>query len=150
MTPKAEATSLSGARKVGHWFTRPRAWWPLRRVVTVVVLFPVLLALLAGATGGWAPGAEPVWTALVAVIALAAATTLASYLPRPGTGRGLDIGCTPCAAVAGLSVLAASAVLRSEPHDVPTAILALAVAGFGLRQRLANPDTCAASPASPK
>ena len=35
------------------------------------------------------------------------------------------------------------AVLSSTPHDVPTAILALGVAAFGVRQRLTDPSACA-------
>lgn len=116
--------------------------------MTVVVLFPLLLAGMTAVAGGWAPRAAPGWTVLVAVIALVAATTLATYLPRPGAGRGIDIGCTPCAAAAALSVLGATIVLRSSPHEVPVAILALGLAGFGLRQRLNQPAACATASSS--
>ncbi|MHB8186009.1 MAG: hypothetical protein ACYDDU_07940 [Dermatophilaceae bacterium] len=118
--------------------------WPLRRLVAAASLFPVLFTLLVGVAGGWAPVAAPAWTALVALVALAAAFTLATYLPRPGAGRTLDLGCTPCAAVAALSVLGAAWVLRTAPHDVSTAVLALVIVMFGLTQRLTSPSTCAA------
>jgi hypothetical protein len=67
-----------------------------------------------------------------------------TYLPRPGTGLKLDLGCTPCAAVAALTVLASFGLLNSAPHDVSTAVLALGVSAFGLVQRLNNPSTCPA------
>jgi hypothetical protein len=116
----------------------------MRRIMAIAVLAPVLLALSVAVCGGWAPITSGGWAALVALVALAWAATLATYLPTPGTGLRLDFGCTPCTAVAAVSVLASLAVLSSAPHDVPTAILALGVAAFGLRQRLTNPRTCAA------
>lgn len=121
------------------------AWsaWPLRRLVAVAVLAPLMFVLWVSVSGGWAL-ASPGWTALVALVALASATTLGSYLPRPGTGMRFELGCTPCAAVAALSVLVSLGLLNSSPHDVTTAILALGVAAFGLRQRLTNPSTCPA------
>jgi hypothetical protein len=121
-----------------------RAAWPMRRITAVALLAPVMFALSVAASGGWARAAAPLWTALVALGTLACATTLATYLPRPGNGLRLDFGCTPCASVAAVSALASLAVLTSSPHDVPTAILALGIAAFGLRQRLTNPSTCAA------
>lgn len=123
---------------------------PLRRLVLVALLFPLLFTLLVGAGGGWAPSAAPGWSALVALVALGAATTLATYLPRPGSGHRLDIGCTPCAAVAGLSVLGASFILSTAPHDQSTAALALVIIGFGLAQRLTSPSTCATPTARPE
>ena len=125
-------------------FANAAGSWPLRRIVAVAVLFPLLFVLLIVVAGGWASGAALGWTVLVALMALAAAATLATYLPRPGAGRKLELGCTPCAAVAALSVLGAGAVLSTAPYDVSTAILALVVVGFGLTQRLTNPSTCVA------
>ena len=116
----------------------------MRRIVAVAVLSPLLFVLLIASAGGWAPEASLRWTAIIAVMALAAAATLATYLPRPGAGRKLELGCTPCAVVAALSVLGAAVVLGTSPYDVPTAVLALVVVGFGLAQRLTNPSTCPA------
>ncbi|MHB8300731.1 MAG: hypothetical protein ACYDDW_19710 [Dermatophilaceae bacterium] len=63
-------------------------------------------------------------------------------------GRELDAPSTsaahPAAAVAALSVLGAAWVLRTAPHDVSTAVLALVIVMFGLTQRLTSPSTCAA------
>lgn len=122
----------------------PRTHWPLRSLMAVALLAPVLLVLLVLVGGGWAVATSPWWTVLVALVALACATTLATYLPRLGTGFRFDLGCTPCAAVAAVSLPVSLGVLSSAPHDVPTAVLALGVAAFGLRQRLTNPSTCAA------
>jgi len=125
-------------------FANAAGSWPLRRIVAVAVLSPLLFVLLTVVAGGWAPGAPLGWTVLVALMALAAAATLATYLPRPGAGRKLELGCTPCATVAAVSVLGAAVVLGTSPYDVSTAVLALVVVGFGLTQRLTNPSTCVA------
>ena len=116
----------------------------MRKRVAMAVLTPIVLVLSVSASGGWALATSRGWTALVALVALASAMTLASYLPSPGTGLKLDLGCTPCAGVAALSVVASVVLLSSSPGDVPTAFLALGVAAFGLRQRLATPSTCPA------
>jgi hypothetical protein len=112
--------------------------------MALVVMAPVLLVVMVAASGGWAQTTSPGWTAVVALIAVSCATTLATYLPHPGTGLRVEFGCTPCAAVAAVSVLAAFIVLSSAPHDLSTAVLALGISGFGLVQRLNNPSTCPA------
>lgn len=119
---------------------------PARSLTTAGVLLPALLAVQLGAGGGWAGGTGWGWTALVVAVALASAATLGTYAPRPGAGRRLNLGCSPCSAVAPLSIVAATIVLGSAPHDVPTAILALGAAGFGLRQRLMDPVACPKAP----
>ena len=58
--------------------------------------------------------------------------------------RRLDVGCMPCAVAAPLSVLVSVGLVGSAAHDVPSAMLALGVAAFGLRQRLTNASSCAA------
>jgi len=131
------------AVQVHRRFVRARAVWPSRRLIAVAVLAPALAAALVAVGGGRLTTASRPWLALVVVIAVACSATLASYVPRPGAGRRLDVGCTPCASVAALSVVVAAGVLSSDPQDVPTAILALGVAAFGLRQRLTDPSTCA-------
>jgi hypothetical protein len=140
----AEADLGRGAGTSGRRSIRARVLWPMRRIAAVALIAPALLALFVAASGGEQTAVPGGWTALVALLAVTSATTLATYLPLPGTGRRLDLGCTPCASVAALSVVIAGAVLTSTPHDVPTAILAVGVAAFGLRQRLANASTCAA------
>ena len=100
---------------------------------------PVLMALQFLVAGGASTSRG--WTVLAGLVALTASATLATYLPRPGSGARLDVGCTPCASVAALTVPIAAVVLNSA-LDVPSAILALGVAGFGLWRRLMDPSTC--------
>ena len=153
-TPKAghagwrASTEVAPAR-VRRSFAPILDEWPARRLVAVVVLSPVLLALLTGTAGGWAPRAAPGWTALVALVAVLSAAVLATYLPRPGAGRRLETGCTPCAAVAGLSVLGAAAMLSTSLHHLPTAGMALGIVAFGLTQRLTSPSSCEAPSSRP-
>ena len=142
--PETESAADLAVGKAHGRYASALAAWPLRRLIAVVVLAPVLLMIMVAAGGGWDLATSPGWTALVAMGALACATTMATYLPRPGTGLRFDFGCTPCAAVAAVTVLVSLGVLSSAPHDVPTAIWALGVAAFGLRQRRTNPSTCAA------
>jgi hypothetical protein len=139
-TEPTGSTALPERRRYAHVL----AAWPLRRRMALVVLAPVLLALMVMASGGWALATSPGWTAVVVLIALSCATTLATYLPHPGTGLKVDVGCTPCAAVAAVSVLGAFFVLSSAPHDVSTVVMALGISVFGLVQRLNNPSTCPA------
>lgn len=112
--------------------------------MAVTVLAPVLFVLMVATAGVWDLTTSAGWTVLVAIVALSCATTLATYLPSPGTGLRVDLGCTPCAAVAAVSVLAPFGVLSSAPHDASTAFLALGISVFGLVQRLNNPSTCPA------
>ena len=140
LTDPTDSTAPTQRRKYAHVL----AAWPLRRRMALAVLAPVLFGLMVAASGGWALATSPGWTALVALIAVSCATTLATYLPHPGTGLRVDVGCTPCAAVAAVSVLAAFIVLSSAPRDVSTAVMALGISAFGLVQRLNNPSTCPA------
>ena len=121
-----------------------RARWPARRLVTAAVAAPLLVTLLVATSGGWGPAAAPGWIVLVALTALVVATTVATYVPLPGTGRRLEVGCLPCAVVAPLSVMVSVGLIGSAARDVPSAVLALGVAAFGLRQRLTDASSCAA------
>jgi len=114
--------------------------WPRRRILVGVAVSPVVGAGLA-AVGGGLPGPTG-WTALVAVAALIGAATLASYVPMPGTGRRLDIGCTPCAVVAALTLVGAAGILGGSPHATSAAALAVGLVAFGLLQRMTDPETC--------
>ena len=142
--PLVDPSAGSAAPTAHRRYANALAAWPLRRRVSVALTAPVLFGLMVTVSGGWAPATSGGWTALVAMVALACATTLANYLPRPGTGLRPDLGCTPCAAIAAVTVLASFGLLSSAPHDVSTAVLALGVSAFGLVQRLNNPSTCPA------
>jgi hypothetical protein len=141
LIPETDPSAKPAVPSTRRRYTGVLKAWPLRRRMAVVLISPVLFVLIVAASGGWAPVTSPGWTALVAGVTLVCATTLATYLPRPGTGLKLDLGCTPCAAVAAVTVLAAFGLLSSAPHDVSTAVLALGVSAFGLVQRLNNPST---------
>jgi hypothetical protein len=142
--PETDPSANPSAPTTQRRYANALAAWPLRRRVAVGLIAPALFVLMVAASGGWAPATSPGWTALVAGVAFACATTLATYLPRPGIGLRPDLGCTPCAAVAAVTVLASFGLLSSAPHDVSTAVLALGVSAFGLVQRLNNPSTCPA------
>jgi hypothetical protein len=142
--PETAPSAKPSAPTTQRRYANALAAWPLRRRVAVGLIAPVLFVLMVATSGGWTPANSPGWTALVTGVAFACATTLATYLPRPGTGLRPDLGCTPCAAVAAVTVLASFGLLSSAPHDVSTAVLALGVSAFGLMQRLNNPSTCPA------
>lgn len=98
-----------------------------------------MLTFLATAPSG--AGLPVWWWPASATIAIAAGVVLASYVPGPGSGRLLEIGCTPCAAVAGL--LAGFALLSAlgSVSGTSTAV-ALALMVAAALQRLNDTGTC--------
>ena len=132
--PKVETRSPTALRSLADR-------WPGRRWATLVVAAPALLWLLVTvAPVAPAEGHGATWWVLVVATALAGAGTLASYVPV--TGRRPDLGCSPCAAVSAATVVGAVLVLRGSAGDPSAPVLALAVALFGLVQRLAQPPVC--------
>ncbi|MEP7764293.1 hypothetical protein [Sanguibacter sp. 25GB23B1] len=126
---------------------RWRSRWPTRRLVAAALLAVPLGAILADAGGGWAPSTLPLWSGLVAVAATLGAATLATYVPVPGGTWRLDLGCAPCAAAAGLSVLAATWLLALGPHQASMAVVAVIVTAAGLGQRLTDDSSaCVTGP----
>jgi hypothetical protein len=100
----------------------------------------VPLAVLYVSTGPWGWSE---WSTAV-VTGVPAALLLASYVAVPGSGRRLDAGCSPCAAVSGVTILG-SLIMRSlAPGDVGIALVAAAMVGFGLLQRLGAVTACPA------
>jgi len=107
----------------------------------VALAAPVLTWLMVTAAPvAPAAGRGGVWWVLVLATALAGSGTLASYVPA--SGRHPELGCSPCAALSVLTVLGAVLVLRGAGGDPEGPVLALAVALFGLGQRLAQPPAC--------
>ncbi len=114
--------------------------WPRRRWVAAAVLVPAVTVLFAVAGRGTSQ-AWWGWPA-AALTGVPAAMVLASYLPRPGAGRRLDVGCSPCAAVAALTVLLAVMARSAAPTDPTTALIGVVLVGAGLRQRLSDAAVC--------
>lgn len=111
--------------------------WPVRRWVGAAVLTGPLAAGYAAVTE---PGSGT-WGAVgVAVASCLAALVLASYLPAAGSGRWLEVGCSPCAIVAAGTVVG-SFVLRANVVD-GAGTLGLALLMFGLAQRLTDARSC--------
>lgn len=116
-----------------------RTWWVRRRGVAALVAAPMLASGYVVAAGapverlvqGWSGLG---WTVLAAGAALLGAVVVASYLPT--TGRRPELGCTPCAAVAGLSLVGSILAIATYAASPVGPALAVAVTLFGLAQRL--------------
>ena len=109
----------------------PRRLRPGRRTLA----WAILATVLAGAILAVLRPSDALSGIASVAVALLGAGTLARYVPTVGTR--LDVGCTPCAVASGLSVPIAIGVLAGG-----MAPLAVAIAAFGLVQRLRQPDTC--------
>jgi hypothetical protein len=83
------------------------------------------------------------WPSLLLTTALAP-LILASYLPGPGSRRLIDVGCSPCAALAGGAVLFAVLVRMGNPDSLIMAGIAALALVAALRQRLLDATACAA------
>ncbi len=105
------------------------------------LLLPALGGVLFAVTRPAQFAAGPAWWVLLGLVVVAGAGTLASYVPA--TGVRPDVGCTPCAAVSALTVVAATMLLRDAGPDLTGVALAAAVSVFGLGQRLSQPRACA-------
>ena len=117
--------------------------WPRRRWAALVAALPVL-AVLFDAVGASSVGGSPWWAwPLVAVDALLAATVLSSYVPAPGSGRLVDVGCSPCATVAGLTVVLALMARSAAPADATMGAISALLLLAGVRQRLGDATACA-------
>jgi len=119
--------------------------WPARRRVVALVLFPVVATwLLVAGRASEAVPSSGLWYAVVLVAALLGAAVLASYLPV--SGRGLDMGCTPCATLSALTLVGATTAMYKYGADIAGPLVASAVLLFGLTQRMSQPATCEAAP----
>ena len=122
--------------------------WPRRRWIAVAAVLPVMTALLAatgrGSGGAWA--AWWMWPWLTVTGGLAA-LVLASYLARPGAGKLIEMGCSPCAAASALAVGGALLAHASAPASPLMAVIAAGLVFAAVRQRLTDPTACAATAA---
>lgn len=109
-----------------------------RRVLATLVALPVLLwGLRTSLPPLVLP--SPGWWALLAVVALLAALTLATYVPVPGATRG---GAGPCAAAAVVFTVMAALALGGAGSSPISGIPALVLAAMGLGQRLLGTAAC--------
>lgn len=118
--------------------------WPRRRWAVVVLTWPAAAVALGTSAGAFSSHAEWwLWPALIVAGGLAA-LVVASYTPRPGGGRRLDVGCSPCAVVAALTLPLGALALASAPADPTMTAVAVVLLLAGAAQRLAdNPASCA-------
>lgn len=115
--------------------------WPTRRRVAAALLLPLVAVWFVVVGGSTQASPSPGWYAMVMVAAVLGAGVLASYVPV--VGRGLDLGCTPCAMMSALTLVGATIALRNYGPDVAGPLVAGAVLLFGLTQRMSQPATCA-------
>jgi hypothetical protein len=113
--------------------------WSSRRWTAAAVAFLPLVAVYLVEGPSWG-----VWWAVPGALLPAAFASLivASYVPEPGSGRLVEVGCSPCAVVAGASILGSIILRDTSPSDAGTAVVALLLLGFGLAQRLVGAGTC--------
>lgn len=114
--------------------------WPRRRWLAALVAFPFVSALFTGAAGVALDQAGLAWSLLLLAAGIMGAGILATYVPRSGLRPGL--GCSACAAVSGLTVVGAALALGSYGGQLSGPLLAVALTGFGLTQRLRQEAAC--------
>ena len=119
--------------------------WPRRRWLLAAGAFPVLVFVFAAAGGGLAPAAASwwAWPWLILIGALSG-VVVASYLAPPGTGKVIEVGCSPCSVMAGLALVGALLVHSNAPGSPFMAAVATVLTAFALRQRLADATACPA------
>ena len=85
------------------------------------------------------------WWAVPAALwcAVPAAILWASYAAVPGSGRWVDAGCSPCAAVSGVTVVGSLVMRAMAPLDLGIAVVAGLIVAFGLLQRVGTATSCA-------
>lgn len=118
--------------------------WPRRRWLAAAITFPAMVGLFAlTSRAGSAARGVPLWTwPWTVVVGLLAATVLASYLAPAGAGRLIEVGCSPCAAVAALAVAGAVVAHAAQPSSPTMAVVGLFLTAAAARQRLNDARTC--------
>jgi hypothetical protein len=108
--------------------------------VTSAGLTLPLIGVYGSAGASWALW----WTVPAAVLcAVIAAVVLASYVPKPGSGRRLEVGCSPCAVMGGATIVGSLLMRSTAPLDPGIAVVAVMMLLFGLVQRLKDTASCA-------
>jgi hypothetical protein len=144
MSDASRPSSTSGASALASFSTGLLAslrGWPLRRwVATGVLVLPMaVLYASAGSARAW-------WDLpLTLVQALLAAMVVASYVPFPGSGERIAVGCTPCAAVAGMTVLGSLMMRQNNPLDAGMGLVSVLMLGYGVIKRITDAGTTCAT-----
>lgn len=115
-----------------------------RRVATMLLATPLLAAAYARASGVPVTSLTVPWLGLGLTAAALGAAVLASYAPARGWRP--DLGCSPCAAVAGMSLVGSVLAIGNYGVSLLGPGLACAVTLFAIAQRL-GPATCETQPA---
>jgi hypothetical protein len=110
-----------------------------RRMAAMAAMTPLLASGYVRAAGLPAGVLTVAWLLLALLAAALGAATLASYLPARGWRP--DLGCSPCAAVAGLSLVGSVLAIGSYGPSLVGPGLAAAVTLYALTQRL-GPAAC--------
>lgn len=119
----------------------PRRRWLVAAASAALIVLGQLIAVPDAPLPAW-------WWAATAATSALAAVVLASYVPVPGRGCRVDVGCTPCATLAG--ALAAFAVLGSLGGvDAGGSLIAIVLLVAGLYQRLSDVGACQAPSDAP-
>lgn len=143
MTPVGEPGGVAPTRRLAAFLADERLRrWPRRRVVAAVVAGAALAWFVLFRTGGEV-GVAPAWTALSLATVTLAALALSTFIPMPGQGASLDLGCGPCAVAGGLMAIGSVWYVLSEAIATGTGLLGLALAGASFVHRLSQPATCA-------
>ena len=108
------------------------------RLVAALLVAPLLWHEYAAQVGGWDALAWS-WRLALLLVVVPASLTLATYLPQRDAGAGGS----PCAAMAGLTVVFAGIALSGATPQLASLVIAAGLAGYGLRQRLRGADACA-------
>jgi hypothetical protein len=113
--------------------------WPARRWLAAAIAAPVVAASMAYA--GWPAGPGAALIALTLGASALGGLIVASYVPV--SGRGVDLGCGACAAMSGITVVAAMVIMGNYAGSLLGPVGAALVMTFGLTQRLTQPVSCA-------
>ena len=132
-----------GANRAQHWLDTIR-WWPRRRWLAALALIPAAVVTFLWAGLDLPTGTTPpAWGWAVGVLAgVLAGLTLSSYVPGPGSGHLIEVGCSPCALASAASVAGALYLRGASPTSGGIAVATVAILALGLQRRLSDAAAC--------
>ena len=113
-----------------------RKGWLPRHTVAMVVLSPMIFGGYAAALGTGFN--DPLWALLLGAMSLVAAVILTTYLPLRGASPAEGSSCTLMAAL----LVPGAGILLSQGSGVFSGVIALAILGIGLMQRVSGTSAC--------